>query len=490
MISRVVVILGLLWLAALPPSLAATRADGRIPVHFLNPIQRENALPGTRSWRLSVLSYRDQIEGYPSVPSVPSRGSISFSVSTTAPTFTAVIYRMGWYRGNGGREMLSIPRLSGHRYPKPKPNKATGLILCRWPTAFTVKIPRSWVSGVYLVKLTASNAHQGYIPFVVTDPSSHSPLLFVHGLFTDEAYNDWGGKSLYGDSRYGPQKTFGHRAVKVSFLRPFVQNMGSGWFLSWEYHMVRFIERRGYDVTYLTDLDVHRNPRMLRNHRGLIIAGHDEYWSLPMRNGFAAAVTHGVNLANFAANTGYWQVRLEGKRDTILVCYKDVLRDPLSRHRPALATTTWRSPPVSRPESALLGAMYGYYEGSRGPFTWVVSDPHSWVFRGTRARRGSSIPGVVGQESDLVVDGYPHPRGLQILASSPIRDTSGSRGISNATLYTARSGAQVFNAGAIEWSWGVDDTSQTFWLYHPRSNRPSRLAERVTANVLNRFDQK
>jgi hypothetical protein len=322
---------------------------------------------------------------------------------------------------------------------------------------------------------------------VVSDPYSRSSLIFIHGLFTDEAYNDWGGKSLYVDSNYPPAQAFAHRAVKVSFARPFVQNMGSGWFLSWEYQMVRWLERKGYDVTYATDLDVHRHPGILLRHNGIIIAGHDEYWTRQMRDGYAAAVAHGVGLANFAANSGYWQVRVVGKSQNVLVCYKDPTRDPLSRTKPWLTTVLWRDPPVSRPENELFGAMYGNYEGTRGPFSWVVSDPRSWVFKGTGVRYGSSIPQVVGQESDLLVVGYPHPRGLHILTRSPIRTEDGGTAISNATVYTAPSGARVFNAGAIEWSWGLDDTHQSFWLYHAKLHEPSKLAEEVTTNVLSSF---
>jgi hypothetical protein len=467
------------------PAGAIARSAAKLPL--TNSIQKENSHLGNAAWRLKVLSYGNQIQGYSSAPSIAAGGTISFAVSTTGTTFSAVVYRMGWYGGTGARVIVTLAAIPGHRYPLPKPARSTGLIVCHWPPAFKLKIPHAWTSGIYLVKLIASNTHEGYIPFVITNPYSNSSFLFIHGLFTDEAYNDWGGKSLYGDHTYPPAQRLAHRAVKVSFSRPFVQNMGSGWFLSWEYQMVRWLERKGYDVTYATDLDVHRHPGILLHHRGIIIAGHDEYWSLPMRNGYGAAVGHGVGLANFAANSGYWQVRLEGKNQPVLVCYKDISRDPVSRSKPWLTTTLWRNPPVSRPESELLGAMYGNYEGSHGPYSWVVSDPHSWVFKGSGAQTGSSIPRVVGQESDLTVGGYPRPRGLQILSRSPIVNGGGARVISNATVYTARSGAHVFNAGAIEWSWGLDDVHQSFWLYHPSTHAPNKLAEKITANVLESF---
>jgi hypothetical protein len=455
-----------------------------------NPIQIENALPGTRAWEIKVLSFHGEIQGYASSPSVEPGQTISFSVSTTAREFKAGIYRMGWYGGAGARFMRYLSWMPGHRRPTPKPQKSTGLIACWWPISFSITLPQTWVSGIYLVKLTASNTHQAYIPFTVTDPTSHSAFLFIHGVFTDEAYNAWGGKSLYEDVHAQPGRAYDNRATEVTFQRPFGQNQGAGWFLSWELHMVRFLERGGYDVSYATDLDAHERPWILLRHRAVLVVGHDEYWSREIRDGMDAAVAHGVNLANFAANTGYWQVRvgaLNGEADRVILCYK-TSRDPITRTEPWLTTTLWRNPPVNRPESELTGAMYGGYDGNHAPFNYVVTDPSSWVFAGTGLRRGFVIRNIVGQEADLVQSRYPHPAGLHVLSASPFHTSGPGGGFkANSTIYQARSGAYVFDAGTIDWSWGLDDLRQSFWLYPPYPSRPSPAAETITRDVLSRF---
>lgn len=458
----------------------------------LNPIEAENRLKGTDHWEIKVLSYHREIEGYPSTPSIAPGRSISFSVSTTGSTFKADVYRMGWYDGKGARHMLHIKKLLGHLRPMPQPKRHTGLIACHWPVSFSITIPHDWISGVYMVKLTASSGHQGYIPFVVTALSSHSPLLFVHGAFTDEAYNTWGGKSLYADIRLkSPAAQYANRAVKVSLQRPFEQSMGAGWFFSWEIHMVRWLERKGYDVTYATDLDVHQHPRILLNHKGVLVVGHDEYWSRAMRDGMDRAVRRGVDLGNFAANTGFWQIRLAplGKKpDRVIVCYKSATRDPLYGRHNALVTTEWRFPPVNRPESELTGAMYGGYDGSHAPYDWIVTNPSNWIFRGTGLHRRSRIRHVVGQEADYVHHDYPLPRHLHVLTSSPFLDVdSGQWFNANSTIYQAKSGAWVFNAGTIEWSWGLDDIRQNYWLYPAGRKHPSKAAEKITSNILRKF---
>jgi hypothetical protein len=78
--------------------------------------------------------------------------------------------------------------------------------------------------------------------------------------------------------------------------------------------MIRFLEREGYDVTYSTDVDTHENGRTILNHKGMLVVGHDEYWSWPMRDNVEGARDKGLNVAFFAANTSYWQVRRNHRR--------------------------------------------------------------------------------------------------------------------------------------------------------------------------------
>ena len=97
--------------------------------------------------------------------------------------------------------------------------------------------PEGWQSGVCLARLTASDSQaQSYILFVVRDDSRRIELLVQLSVTTYQAYNDWGGKSLY---RWGSSGR--ERAAKVSFNRPYAANaqnaaaavgMGAGEFLT------------------------------------------------------------------------------------------------------------------------------------------------------------------------------------------------------------------------------------------------------------------
>jgi len=479
------------------PTVTASPSPSSTPTSTgtANPIEAENALPGTTSWALTDPAEGGQIEGYGSLTAVQQGSTISFSVSTSAASFSANIYRMGWYGGDGARLMDSIPSMPGGQYPVPGPDE-NGLIVPAWPTAFSVTVPGTWVSGVYLVKLIASSGYQEYIPFTVTD-TRPSALIFVHAVNTDEAYNPWHDKSLYGDDAYtyGSAQWSANRAYMVTYERPFsyYQDAGAGLFLSYEYPMVRWLERNGYDVSYTTDVSVDENPSQLLDHKGIIIAGHNEYWSQGIFNAYQQAVNDGVNLAVFGGDIGSWQIRYEplgSTPDGIEVCYKDATLDPLTGIDDSLVTVHWADPLVNRPASALLGEGGPDNESAQvnPPAPWVVADAGSWVFAGTGLQNGQSIPGLVGYEYNRIVPGQAVPANETILAASPVTNVTGGENTADSTLYTAPSGALVVDVGSIEWSWGLDNTPIYDFESFPYNDRPevtSPLAQIIAANIMN-----
>jgi hypothetical protein len=150
-------------------------------------------------------------------------------------------------------------------------------------------------------------------------------------------------------------------------------------------------------------------------------------------------------------------------------------RDPTNDY---LATTKWRSAPVNQPEAALVGGMY--LEGS--PMVdgdLVIESPPNWVVQGTTLERGAHLPGLLGYE----VDGFDEtsPANTVVVARSPV----GSR-YAASTIYTAPSGAMVFNAGSMQWIWGLDDYHAPF-TKHPRVNL---AIQHMTQNILDRFRRK
>jgi hypothetical protein len=444
-------------------------------------IKTENAKPGSADWQLTDLATNREIEGFASATSVDRGQDISIYVNTAEPTYTMQVYRMGWYAGAGAREMTPPIVRSGTVQPMPAPDPQTGLLECHWTDPYVLHIPKSsdptdWASGVYLVKLTAGvSGKQRFVMFVVRDDERSSDLLFQLGVNTSEAYNAWGGWSLYTTPR----------AYKVSFDRPYQHGRGTGLFFEWEYDMVRFLEREGYDLSYSTDVDTDMRGALLLQHKAFIDVGHDEYWTWQMRDNVEHARDSGLNLGFFAGNTSYWQIRYEpGAIDAVpdrtIVCYKNATQDPMAENSATryLTTTAFRASPVKRPEESMLGAMYlGWFDGPTKDM--VITDASSWIFAHTGAQNRTHLPGLLGYECDRLEGS--HPPGTGRVAHSPWIGVKNQVFYSDMTYYISRSGSTVVDTGTMSWSWGLDD----FHRDHPVYVSP--IVQQATRNILKKF---
>jgi len=425
------------------------------PFSTNNLIQQENAKPGSNAWVIPTgnIASNHQIEGYASANSVNRGESISFFVSTADPSFRLEIFRLGWYQGNGARLVASNTLAGGLQAPC-STDATTLVINCAWQSSSTLQLPapeadgtNNWTSGIYLAKLTGSTSNKSsYIPFVVRDDARKAEIRFASAMNTWEAYNEWGGTSLYTTPR----------AFKVSFNRPFFRGTGGGDLVSelWEMSALRFLEREGYDVSYAADVDA-LNASELLNHKVLLFPGHHEYWSTPMRDNVQAAINAGVHAVFFGSNNVYWQVRYEadatGAPNRVMVCYKST-QDPMATTNPPLTTVQFREPPVNSPEETMLGVMFN----SAGvDANLVVSNPSHWIFDQTGASKGQSLGAYLGEE----VDGQSGlaPPGTTVLMESPYVSSGGSSGISRTTIFQAPSGAFVFSSGTSNFPLGLDN---------------------------------
>jgi PKD repeat protein len=479
-----------------------------------NPVQTENAKAGTTAWRLTNPAASREIEGYASLTSVNRGGQITLFVNTAESSYAIEIYRMGWYGGAGARLLLGPISRTGTVQPTPAPDPTTGLAECRWTNGYVLTVPNNvadpsdWASGVYLAKLTAgTSGKQSYIIFVVRDDARPSTYLYQQSVTTYQAYNPWGGKSLYDWNSTGTSA-----ARKVSFNRPYAVSpnaaasygVGAGEFLTnvqpgpdayfgissaaWEYNMVRWLEREGYDVAYSTSLDTHASPATILTHKAFLSVGHDEYWSWQMRANVEAARDAGVGLAFFSGNTCYWEVRFEasvanGAANRTMVGYKShaSAEDPLALDadfsNDYLITGQWRGNSAKPGEEALIGVQY---VADPVDSDIVIADASHWACLNAGLVNGSHLPGLLGYEVDRMFGSAPSS--TTVVASSPFLH-NGANEISQMVSYVAPSGATVFATGSIQWAWGLDD-------YNVPGLRPSRLsgaAQQMTRNVLARI---
>jgi Domain of unknown function (DUF4347)/Domain of unknown function (DUF4082) len=452
-----------------------------------NEIVLENQKTGTSDWLVfDTLATNNEIAGYGDANSINKGQSLNLKVSLAqAGKYNIDVYRLGYYNGDGGRLISSATGLNGVKQAAPTIDPTTKLVEYNWNTSYTLLTGANWVSGLYLAKLTDSTTgKQSYVEFTLRDDNRPAELGFQEAVTTNAAYNNYGGYSLYSYNSINNQE-----AYKVSLDRPFTPN--SIGILTWEYNMARWLESQGYDISYYSNIDVHTNPFQLFSQNAFLSVGHDEYWSLEMRNNVEKARDNGANLGFFSANTAYWRTRFEpsstGQANRVLAVYKDNWAlDPIAQADNSQATNQFRTPQNNRPENALLGVMYtGQTDNFAGGFNYVVSNAADPYYAGTGLSNGDSIPGLVGYEWDAVVNNGSTPPGLVVLSQSPVVPNgvgpylpAGTNiNVANSIRYTAASGAKVFSTGSIQWAWGLDSDLVT-------GPRTSPVAQKITTNVL------
>jgi phosphodiesterase/alkaline phosphatase D-like protein len=449
-----------------------------------NAIVAENCLIGNPPAQWNISGAGDPtLQGFATDISVNVGQVINFKISTDATSYTIGIYRLGYYAGLGARNVATV--IPSATLPQTQPacltDTTTRLVDCgNWAVSASWTVPTTAVSGMYVALLKRPDTNGvSQIVFIVRNDASTSTLLYQASDTTWQAYNNYGGYSLYLGSP---------PAYKVSYNRPNIVR-GTNPLTSpfdAEYPMIRWLEANGYDVSYFTGVDSVRNGSLITNHKVFLSVGHDEYWAGPQRTNVEAARTAGVHLAFFSGNEIFWKTRWENSIDgsntayRTLVCYKETAAN--AKIDPTSAWTgTWRDPRFSppsdggRPENALSGTIFMV----NGPELQQIQIPAAngkvrfWRNTSVATQAPGNVAfmpaGTLGFEWDVDADNGSRPAGLIDLSSATytvnghlLVDYGSLYGNGSATHsmteYRAPSGSLVFAAGTVRWSWGLDST--------------------------------
>jgi N,N-dimethylformamidase beta subunit-like, C-terminal len=434
----------------------------------------ENRKPGTKHWYLHNLGAQDAIEGYTDQVSVLPGQSFRLYVSTTARSFRVQAFRTGWYGGDGARQVWASGTVPGRVQAAPVISAGTRMVSAHWQPSLTISTA-GWPEGAYLLRLESSTG-QRYVPITVRSATTAGRVVLVMDVTTWQAYNLWGGYSLYS----GPTG-FADRSYAVSFDRPYDLN-GADKFTVFDDPPLTLAEQTGVPLAYETDVDLDRDPGLLAGARAVFSLGHDEYYSAAMRTALLQARDAGTNIAFLGANAMYRHIRFAASAlgaDRVEICYKDATIDPLYGVHNSETTQNWRDAPDPRPESVLTGV---FYECNPVSNAYVVYDPKNWIFAGTGAYKGESFPGLVGPEYDRVNPVAPIPRPLEVLAHSPLT-CGGVNSYADSAYYTAASGAGVFASGTMRWVCAMRGR----YCGHGVSPAAQRFVDRATTNLLTAF---
>jgi hypothetical protein len=513
---------------------AGTGRERRTVTAQTNPIVTENMEVGTPQSEWDVSGSGDPaIQGFATDISVNKGSTVNFKIKLGADVagYVIDIYRLGFYQGFGARHIATITPTdqqieASRNQPDCLRDPSAGLVDCgNWGISGT--FPTTGVtSGIFIARprRTVGNG-ASHIVFIVRDDTRKADILFQTSDTTWQAYNQYpgladGGSSLYCngpfDNSAGDYACPG-RSAKVSYNRPFDtrDHDKSSWLFNAEYPMVRWMEANGYDLKYWSGVDTDRlgaDPAIgLRSGlapKAFFSVGHDEYWSGPQRANVENARNGGVNLAFFSGNEMFWKTRYESSIDgsstgyRTLVSYKETFTAGTSRIDPNPAnpwTGTWRdtrfSPQLDggRPENALTGTL------------WTVNCCSDKIvipseFKNLRFWRNTAVaallpgevyvtsPDVLGYEWDEDIDNGFRPAGLMRMSSTTILEPSKvlDFGINvgpgtathSLTLYRHNSGALVFGAGTVQWSWGLDA------MHDQVQTSPDRAVQQATVNLL------
>ncbi|MFE5740981.1 N,N-dimethylformamidase beta subunit family domain-containing protein [Streptomyces celluloflavus] len=441
----------------------------------------ERALRGSPDWRIRSVGPPDAVQGYTDKVSVLPGEEFGLYVSTTAPGFRVSAYRVGWYGGAQARLVWRSDRTAGRRQRPARLLAGTRSVRADWQRTLGVRTD-GWPPGAYLLRLDAEHGHQRYVPLIVRSARAAGATVLMHAAATWQAYNTWGGYSLY----QGADGGYATRSLAVAFDRPYDAN-GAEKFLVYERPAVVLAERLGIPLAYTTGLDVHGAPSALRGATAVVVLGHDEYWTPEQRQHLTRARDAGTNVAFLGANTCFRRVRLapgpSGAGRTV-ICYKtDYRDDPQFAADRALPTHDFRQAPAADPESALTGVLY---EGYPTDAPYVVHSDDHWLFAGTGVRRGDSFGHLVGVEYDRVTPGAPTPEQLEIVAHSPLV-CRGRRSHADSAYFTVPGGAGVFASGTMRWVEALTAGTRENGRNHGMDARTGAFVTRTTENLLRAF---
>jgi hypothetical protein len=481
--------------------------------HPLNRVSLENERPGTPGWWVPYpqWSLRHEIEGYADALSYAAGATVIVRASTAhdGDRVRWTLFRTGWYGGVGARALVS-GETEGRAQMLPARADSGSAARVSWSETFRVALPADAVSGVYALRLD-NLAHQqsSFITFVVREDDRSADLAVGRADYTDLTYNNWDGADNRSSAYLDAGWVSLDRPLRSAFALGGIHAYSAGYF-TYEYSMVRFLERQGYDVTYLSSWDLDHDANALDRARAYLSVGHDEYWTPAMRDHVEAARDAGKHLGFFGSDVldGILRVDASGRTFT-----------PYDEHRHRMA---WDELPViagapahAQAGDELTGTHYAGWCGQAkktcggggdgqpfgelaSPDDFVFVAPRHPLLRGVLLGPMQTMARVVGYEYQVPYsDTAPLPFHVDVLADAPA--ISLPRGTPVMVAYQTAGGARVFNAGSMHWTHALDSWAgrSAFRVQGDERecgahdfdcfNHENPAAQRFTANVLADF---
>ena len=464
--------------------------------------------------------------------------------------------------------------------PLADPTRGHGLRLasddlydCRWPESHAFRMPADAKSGVYVgrVRFLLDGRSAEYdIAFIVRRAANRAPapvlvlcatnswLAYAATPFAKNVASDpvWPRRSAGLENSHPEAPAFcsytyhrgGQPTYQVGLRMPWpnaspnaLYDPADAGFSQWtrlERRLHVWLDRCGYDYDVVSDLDLHRDPGLLKAYKTVFINGHSEYWSLPACDGLDDYLSNGGTAIVLSGNTMYLRVSYD-EECTVMEQRKVrgpgdedgaesvELRPPAGPYGEQYHSQDWarggQFRQAGRSCAELIGLEsagwafadgddFGVYHATQ-PEHFLFTRPHPLgLTEGATFGHapGGGLPRAIGHEWDLSVatlnrmtrrlpagERLPEPqRGIQVIAEGrrqrPGRldayldyysqPTDSLGGLSAEMIYWERpQGGRVFNAGAVGASWvlGADPSFEGLLrnVLHHFGVRPSTGAD-------------
>lgn len=314
-----------------------------------------------------------------------------------------------------------------------------------WQPTFSLDIGVDWRSGLYAARIADDSGASFDITFIVKKSRACAParLAVLASTNTWQAYNRWGGASIY---RYDIDDGLGKTNVfQVHMQRPnpaASMTGNDGHLANAEKHVLGWLDVNAPSYDLYADHDLHSDPALLLQYRTLMISTHSEYWTDEMYAALEAFLGRGGNLIYLSGNGLYWKTAIRGQRLEV--------RCDSGRHTIVdEAGGRWRD--LGRPETRVLGVRFTRAGNKAAYKPYRVITPEHWIFEGTGVGKGSlvgqsglNMGRASGWEMDKI-DPDHKPPGLVHLA----KGTNAWRSGADMTYFVHPGGGAVFSVGSV-----------------------------------------
>jgi hypothetical protein len=285
-----------------------------------------------------------------------------------------------------------------------------------------------WASGVYFVRVSSADGE--VVAPVVVRPAhlGQASVLVVVPTYTWQAYNRRDGDTWYACSC----------VHTVDLNRPYLDGGVPYNFGQYDRDFFQWLARNNIRVDVIADddLDQIASGAELRHlYRMIVFESHSEYITGHIYDITQQYRDLGGHLAFLSANDFFRDVVISGSSMTLIGRWRD----------------------LGRPEATLIGAQYLDWYRNRyrnQPYRVVGANRVPWLFAGTGLKNGSLIPGWFGIEIDAIAPGSPP--GTIVVADIPDIFPGET---ADMTYYTTSAGAEVFDAGTINFGGAANNPS-------------------------------